>query len=214
MHTVLRDGLPCFVYRPTLDQCPRLDIREWTRDCMLIASSPLADQVTFTVTARSADHKAVLLVGVVVRGDTVDLQYNGSNRASERPNRSVTTTFVTSATRFGGSRVWLSCPSCDRRAAVFYVVSGHLICARCARKRRPYASETATVSERWHRVARKCRARIRASAVQPLESIKRPKNMRRVMFERIRSHIQLCEGQALLLEYRNAFGRCGWYRSR
>jgi hypothetical protein len=206
MHTVLRDGLPCNLYRSTLDQCPRLDTREWVRDCMLIASSPWADDVTFTVTARAADQKSALLVGIVIRGDTVNLRYD-----SDRTTRSVITTFVRSATQFGGSRLWLSCPSCDRRAAVFYFCSGRLSCARCARLQRPYASETATVSERWHRSARKYRTRLRARAVQPLDSIKRPKNMRKAKFDRLRSQVQLCEGQALLHEYQSAFGRCRWY---
>jgi hypothetical protein len=42
---------------------------------------------------------------------------------------------IKTATRFGGRRVWICCPRCDRRSRVLYVCYGRIACRRCFRLR-------------------------------------------------------------------------------
>ena len=53
---------------------------------------------------------------------------------------------VKTATRFGGRRVWICCPRCDRRSRVLYVCYGRIACRRCFRLR--YHTQT---MDRIHR---------------------------------------------------------------
>jgi hypothetical protein len=62
MQTVLRDGLPCAVYRATLDQCPRLDIREWVRLAVMTLSGSIVriDHPSFNIPFADFDYCAIV----------------------------------------------------------------------------------------------------------------------------------------------------------
>ncbi len=77
---------------------------------------------------------------------------------------------------FGGRRLWLQCPKCDRRIGVLNLTAHGWFCGRCAKIR--YSSQLEDRTARLVRRRRKIRRRLNASEnlLVPLEFIK-PKGM-------------------------------------
>jgi hypothetical protein len=214
MHYVQRDGMLIAVYRRTLDQEPRFDVREWDRDGLLTAHSSVPHEITFAITAHSADRQSSSRVGVIVRGDVVELSYEDRTRLRpDLPTVRTTTTFVYTDTRFGGRRRWLACPGCDRPCCVLYYATLRFVCARCARCCLPYASQCETPADRMRRRAAKGRHKLNASAEIAPDAIRRPKHMRRKTFDYLRWLIGHEERQAKLRDYKALFGRFNWFKA-
>ncbi len=87
---------------------------------------------------------------------------------------------------YGGVRRWFSCPCCQRRAAVLYVMGGALRCIKCGRL--SYSSQRGDAMDRAWIKQSKLEARL-------LKNWQKPKRMRQKTFERLRNKIFECEWQ-------------------
>jgi hypothetical protein len=66
--------------------------------------------------------------------------------------------FTTTSVHFGGSRVWMICPHCSRRARVMFAGRGKIGCRRCLRVR--YRSQCGDAKDRAHLVIAKIERRL------------------------------------------------------
>ena len=89
---------------------------------------------------------------------------------------------------YGRVRWWFSCPCCNRRAAVLFIMDDTLRCAKCGRV--SYSSQRGDAMDRaWIR-QRKLEARL-------IDGWQKPKRMRWKTYERLRAEIAGCEIQRI-----------------
>jgi len=91
---------------------------------------------------------------------------------------------TSTACNYGGMRWWYSCPCCQRRAAVLYIMGGALRCAKCGRV--SYASQRGDAMDRAWIKQRKLEAKL-------IDGWQKPKRMRWKTVERLRGKINDCE---------------------
>ena len=93
---------------------------------------------------------------------------------------------TSTACNYGGVRWLFSCPCCQRRAAVLYIMGGTLRCARCGRV--SYASQRGDAMDRAWIKQRKIEAKL-------TDGWQKPKRMRWKTFKRLQERISECERQ-------------------
>jgi len=87
--------------------------------------------------------------------------------------------------RYGGERLWFSCPQCSRRVVSLYGVGTYFLCRHCYRL--PYASQGEDRADRLRRKARAVRAKLGASNNLTIPvPYRKPKHMRWETFWRLR----------------------------
>ena len=129
------------VLKATTEDYYRVDIRKWHRDGLLVPGTQFVQQWTL-------NWKVIGEMKVHADADDVTLMY----RYHDVEHRHQVQLCRTPC-RFGGSRVWFSCPLCRRRAAVLY--GPRFICIRC--RRLAYPSQRETAADRAARRAEKIR---------------------------------------------------------
>lgn len=124
-------------------------------------------------------------VGSDARGLTVRYSWKNSYDTEWQPvDKHVW--LASTACNYGGVRWWFSCPCCQRRAAVLYIMGGALRCARCGRV--SYASQRGDAMDRAWIKQRKIEAKL-------VDGWQKPKRMRWKTFELLRRRINECERQ-------------------
>jgi hypothetical protein len=117
-------------------------------------------------------------MGVSVHETCLVLDYVWTPRGHEGRNHRCTVYFQRTPCRFGGHRIWFTCPDCARTCAVVYGPSrrGNFACRVC--QRLGYMSESQSPIDRCWRAQRKLEAKLGEEGT-------RPKGMRQRTFERI-----------------------------
>ncbi len=105
---------------------------------------------------------------------------------SERKEVKLTIWLTSTPCNYGGLRWWFSCPCCQRRAAVLFIMGGALRCVKCGLV--SYASQRGDAMDRAWIKQRKLEAKLR-------ENGQKPKRMRWKTFTRLREKISECERQ-------------------
>lgn len=123
----------------TLDDCARIDMRDWTRERILKDGNSYA----FIFAGRG------IQVEVDIYPDRVQLSWGYAWQVIELDHTSC---------NFGGTRPWFLCPDCDRRMQVLYLMRGHWMCWRCTRL--SYGSQVEKPLYRLMRRAKKLRRRL------------------------------------------------------
>lgn len=116
-------------------------------------------------------------------GLTVDYSWENSCGTEWQPvKKHIWLTFT--PCNYGGVRWWFSCPCCQRRSAVLFIMGGALRCAMCGRV--SYASQRGDGIQRTWIKQSKLEARL-------ISSWQKPKRMRWKTYERLRAGIAECE---------------------
>ena len=107
-------------------------------------------------------------------------RYDESER--EEVNRPILLT--STPCNYGGVRQWFRCPSCQRRAAVLFIMGGALRCAKCGHV--SYASQRGDAMNRAWIKQRKLEAKL-------IDGWAKPKRMHHKTFERLRNRVWAIE---------------------
>ncbi len=94
--------------------------------------------------------------------------------------------------RYGGTRPWLHCPRCQRRAVKLYKGFANYYCRRCAGNP-PYASQTKSAAGRRHFALCKLRLQLGGDARPGVDLPDRPPRMHRKTYKRLRNRIEALE---------------------
>lgn len=168
-------------YRPTVESYRRLDIRKILKAGCIKSLNRFGWQWLNDAGEQVAS--VMCRVDGEAHGLTVTYSWKNSQEVTWQPvdmHIYLTSTLC----NYGGKRWWFKCPCCPRRAAVLYIMSGLLRCAKCGRL--SYASQRGNVTDRaWIR-QRKLEAKLR-------EYGQKPKRMRWGTFTRLREKISECE---------------------
>jgi len=148
----------------------KIDIGQWASQGKLVPGNHL----TFTW---SRESQTIASIAIIVSQHFLTFKYNwtpdGQGRAQ---NISEHVPLERTACNYGGSRVWFQCPSCNRRAAILYLVKGHWYCRKSLNVR--YASQSMDVMDRMHRRIAKWENKL-------AEEGEKPKGMHRATYNRI-----------------------------
>ena len=97
--------------------------------------------------------------------------------------------YTDTATRFGGRRLWMLCPKCDRRCRVLFFGFGRVACRSCFRLR--YHSQTMDRIHRAQHAMRKIAKQLDPEADADLPDLPdRPRGMHRSRYNRLAEHFE------------------------
>jgi len=99
-------------------------------------------------------------IGIAVYSHFMDLDYTWTPHGYEPRSHRCAVAFERTPCRFGGQRVWFTCPDCGRTCAVLFGPSrrGNFACRVC--QRLAYSSEAESAIDRCWRQQRKLEARL------------------------------------------------------
>jgi len=83
--------------------------------------------------------------------------------------------FAETPCNYGGSRKWFSCPDCDNRVAVLYLVDKLFLCRKCYQL--PYASQGEDYMDRMQRKLQKISKKLEADDYTDDGVLTKPKHM-------------------------------------
>lgn len=113
----------------------------------------------------------------IKQGNQLAIKWGGSEQ---------TIRLISTPCNYGGVRWWFSCPCCNRRAAVLFIMGVVLRCATCSRM--SYKSQRVGVVDRAWNKQWKLEAKL-------IDGWQKPKSMRWATFERLQAGIEECERQ-------------------
>lgn len=170
--------------RPTVDQVPRLDVRPWARQGLLVDGQWFAAPML----GRGAGYPLT----IQVEGDAVRIL-----RQFDTPSDRAPVGFRVQLDRtyppFGGSRWWFLCPQsdCNRRVALIHAAGREFVCRRCL----GLVYESQRENRRWRalRMAQKIRVRLggSANALTPLPQ--KPRGMHTRTYVRLLTEASAAE---------------------
>jgi hypothetical protein len=167
-------------YRPAAGNYRSLDIRKMVRnDCV----KP-RNYFGWQWTNEAGEKVASVSCAVNEHASQLTVSYSWwRHDESERQEVKRHIWLISTPCNYGGVRWWFSCPCCQRRAAVLYIMGGALRCARCGRV--SYASQRGDVVDRAWIKQRKLEARL-------INGWDKPKRMRWETLHRLQAGIE-CE---------------------
>lgn len=109
-------------WRPKAESCLRLDVRELARRHIL-------GRVVSTSWRWTNSYTGEEVGSIGIRGSETRLHLSYSTNGTPV---SETVEIARTACTYGGSRPWLRCPRCNRRAGVLYMRGGRFTCRKCS----------------------------------------------------------------------------------
>jgi hypothetical protein len=180
----------CGGAKKTVESCPRIDIRQWHRNGLLV----LGRSFSWSVGVQETDKLFV----AVEEGRAV-LHFHRDKLGTFTEQIPLEWTLC----HYGGERPWFRCPGvksgqrCGRRVAILYKVGWYFLCRRC--QGLVYQSQQEDRLRRLETRARKIRRRLGGSEDLRAPFPSRPKRMHQRTYERLQEDAQKIE-LALLLE--------------
>jgi hypothetical protein len=127
--------------QPKAENMKRLDLARLRRDGVL--RSGAASKISWSCGGEGRGS-----IGSVARGDALRLMYRARSDEGQWHDVDETVGLAWTKTRFGGERLWFSCPGCARRCRVLFGGS-RFRCRRCHGLR--YSSQAETRTDRANR---------------------------------------------------------------
>lgn len=178
----------------TTEGLPFIDIRQLQRQGYI---RPYVDgTMTWTIGISTR-----CSIGYRIFDDVLQLTYRHRSTNGSMVHAEQQLSLEWTSCNYGGSRVWVHCPGCDRRVAILYYYGKGFYCRHCHQL--TYASQQEGKEARLMRKARKIRERLDASENLFYPIVDKPKYMHQSTFDRLRIKAELANG----LSWITALGR-------
>ena len=153
--------------KPKAEQACKLDIRYLSQSDLLHAGH------SFTLSWNRGNERTNS-VDITVLYDKLIVKY-----------RNMTTSIKLTRTKchYGGSRAWLTCPECNRRVALLYLLKNYFACRHC--NNITYESRSESPINRWLRKKHKIHNRLSPNGCNEWGWYFRPKGMHNSTFNRL-----------------------------
>jgi hypothetical protein len=177
-------------HREYLDDHIRIDVQRWAREGLLVNGRTFTWEWLY-------NHEVTNRISVAVGEDHLVLRYRHIDLVRHR-QRDIEqkVQLVREPCHLGGTRLYVACPSCSRRALKLHLFDGMFVCRTCCAL--PYRSQSETDRDRAMRKARRLGRRLGLDAALGGDIGQRPKWMRQRTFKRLRADI--LEAQVTMLQ--------------
>jgi len=160
--------------RTTTEEVRRLDIRYLHKHGLLEPNR--AGLLSWTQGGESIGN-----ISYTTLNDQIVLRFRWRRHGDDWEPVKQTIWFDETPCNYGGSRKWFSCPDCDQRAAVLYLVDKLFLCRKCYQL--PYTSQGEDYLERLARKAGKISDRLGMDEEDGV--LTKPKGMHWQTFDRL-----------------------------
>lgn len=180
----------------TMDEAARLDVRELARRGALVPGSEFTLRWTVSVFGEERERGSIAATALA---DGVELRFRGLAANGSWDDVRQEIPLERTPCNLGGTRVWWTCPGCQRRAAVLFGARATFQCRRCHNLAFPVENEGAVL--RAFRRARKNRKRLGADSELFLPFPGKPPNMHWTTYWRHFCAGQVTEAKAWTMLY-------------
>jgi hypothetical protein len=168
-------------HRAYLDDHIRIDAQRWAREGLLADGRSFVWEWLYDETVTNRISVAVGEDHIVLRYRHIDLVHRRQRDVEQKVH------LLRKPCHLGGTRLYITCPSCGRRALKLHLFDAMFVCRTCCAL--PYKSQSETDQDRAMRKARRLGRRLGLDAALGGDISRRPKWMRQRTFKRLRADI-------------------------